>query len=71
MRTDRRIDRHDEVNSRLWQFCERAQKLNIVSETGSISIFGWNVGKWWTAEVGPLESDSPDPFLNHGRWQYL
>jgi len=26
LNTDRQTDRHDEVNSRLWQFCERACK---------------------------------------------
>ena len=25
--TDGRTDRHDEANSRFWQFCERAWKL--------------------------------------------
>jgi hypothetical protein len=69
--TDRRIDRHDKVNSRLWQFCELAQKLNKVSETASVSIFGWNVGSWWTAEVCSLESDSSNPFFSQGRWQCL
>jgi hypothetical protein len=24
MRTDRRIDKHEEVNSRFWKFCDRA-----------------------------------------------
>ena len=25
-----KTDRHDETNSRIWQFCERTQKLNFV-----------------------------------------
>jgi len=60
-----RTHRDDKVNSRLWQFCERAQKLNV-SENATVSIFGWNVGRWWTAGVGLLESDSPESIFQSG-----
>jgi hypothetical protein len=33
MRTDRRTDRYDEANSRFSQFCERAKKELVMTET--------------------------------------